>query len=172
MRCLLLCGHYLPPHTNTAQPVLQVLADFCSQPEAQRAALACASPSDTLLGVLLALAQQPHSAAVAEAAMLAVRQVALAPEAQAHFLSARLSALEGLLGALADAAQHPGLAAAAAHALWALVHGGERVKVAVRRCEGWPGSLQAALAACQRQEDARWHDKLLSGCQSLQRLLA
>ena len=133
--------------------------------------LSCATPADSLLQVLLALAQQRHSAAAAEAAMLVVRQLALAPEAQAHFVSPRLEALPALLAAVAAADQQPARAVAAAHALWALVHGAERAKVAVRRCEGWSCSLQAAVQACQRHK-AAWTAQLRRGCEALQQLLA
>ena len=148
----------------------QVLAELCSQAEGQRAVLACATPSDTLLGVLLGLAEfatPAPAAAAAEAAMLLLRQLALCPDAKAHFVSRR-GALQALLAAVGAAEAQPRRAAAAAHALWALVHGGERVKVAVRRCEGWEDALATALAVCRRQEQPA----LSSGVEALQRLLA
>lgn len=132
--------------------------------------LACTTPSDTLLGLLLGLAELSSpapAAAAAEAAMLLMRQLALCPDAKAHFVSRR-GALQALLDAVGAAEAQPGRAAAAAHTLWALVHGGERVKVAVRRCEGCEDALSAALAACRRQEQPA----LRSGVEALQRLLA
>ena len=160
----------------------QILADLCSQPEAQRAALSCTSPSDSLPGVLLALAAPEAvapagaaagQAAAAEAAMLALRQLALCPPAKAWFCSQH-GALAQLLGAVGEAEQAPGRAAAAAHALWALVHGsgGERAKVALRRCSDWGGALAAAAAAIERSGGAAWAPQLSQACTALQRLLA
>ncbi|KAI7839118.1 hypothetical protein COHA_007122, partial [Chlorella ohadii] len=145
----------------------RVLTALCTQPEGQRAVLACSTPSDTMLGVLLSLAEHstpaPAAAAAAAAAVL-LRQLALCPEAKAHFVSRR-GALQTLLDAVSAAGAQPERAAAAAHALWALVHGGERVKVAVRRCEGWEQAL--ALAACRQEQPA-----LKSGVKALLSLLA
>lgn len=132
--------------------------------------LACSTPSDTMLGVLLSLAEHSTPAAAAAAAAAAtrvLRQLALCPDAKAHFVSRR-GALQLLLDAVRAAEVQPERAAAAAHALWGLVHGGERVKVAVRRCEGWEQALGVALAACQQEEQPA----LRSGVEALQRLLA
>jgi hypothetical protein len=150
---------------------VQVLADLCCQAEGQRALLRCTAPSDDMLGALLGLAQQQHSGAVGEAAMLVLRQVALCPDSQAHFVS-KHGALQQLVDALAAAAQHPERAAAAAHALWALVHGGGRAKAALRRCERWADGIQAGLQACRQDEHASWAPCLAQPCQALQRLLA
>lgn len=132
--------------------------------------LACTTPSDAMLGVLLGLAEHSTPAPAAQAATAAallLRQLALCPDAKAHFVSRR-GALQALLDAVGDAGAQPERGAAAAHALWALVHGGERVKVAVRRCDGWEQALGAALAACRREEQPA----LRSGADALQRLLA
>lgn len=176
----------LPTPTTSLTPwpssASQVLADVCSQPEAQRAALACTCPSDSLPGVLLALATPEAAppaggaagqAAAAEAAMLVLRQLALSPQAKAWFCSQH-GALAQLLGAVGAAEQAPVRAAAAAHALWALVHGsgGERAKVSLRRCSDWGGALAAATAACERGAGAAWAPQLRQGCAALRRLLA
>jgi len=150
-------------------PCVQVLTALCSQPEGQRALLACSTPSDTMLGVLLSLAEHSapaSAAAAAAAAAVLLRQLALCPEAKAHFVSRR-GALQTLLDAVSAAGAQPERAVAAVHALWALVHGGERVKVAVRRCEGWEQALGAALAACGQEQPA-----LKSGVKALLSLLA
>ena len=150
---------------------MQVLADLCCQAEGQRALLRCAAPSDDMLGALLGLAEQQHSVAVGEAAMLVLRQVAMCPDSQAHFVT-KHGALQQLVDALAAAPRQPWRAAAAAHALWALVHGGGRAKAALRRCERWADGIQAGLQACRQGEHASWAPSLAQPCQALQRLLA
>lgn len=161
----------LPPPRHSTQ----VLADLCSQEEGQRALLRCSAPSQDMLGAVLGLAaQQQCSSAAAEAAMLVVRQVALCPASQAHMTS-RHGALQQLVDAVAAAARQPGRAAAAAHALWSLVHSGERVKVAVRRCQGWAAAIQAGLDAHGGgggQQAEPWHQALAQPCAALQQLLA
>ncbi|KAL4440183.1 hypothetical protein ABPG75_003184 [Micractinium tetrahymenae] len=174
-------------------PVLQLLAGLCSQPEGQRAVLRCSAPSGDLLGALLALAVPGSSAQVpatggaaaagaAEPAMLAIRQLALHPEAKAHLVGGRHGALQSLVDAVgaASAGSHGQgaaqlqRAAAAAHALWALVHGsgGERAKAALRRCQGWEDSLREGLAAADREPQACWAAALKEACTALRRLLA
>ena len=108
----------------------------------------------------------------AAAAMLAIRQLALCPAAKAWFCSQH-GTLQQLLDALAAAAQAPERAAAASHALWALAHGsgGERVKVALRRCSGWADALAAALAACEHEKTGAWAARLRRPCTALQWLL-
>ncbi len=104
--------------------------------------------------------------------MRVVRQVALCPDAKAHLVS-RHGALQQLVNAAAAAEQQPGRAAAAAQALWGLVAGGERVKVALRRCEGWAEGIQAGLRSCRRgSQAATWQQPLCQACEALQQLLA
>lgn len=89
------------------------------------------------------------------------------------------SLVDCLRAASADvsAGQHaaqPQRAAAAAHALWALVHGsgGERAKAALRRCKGWEHGLREGLAAAEREPQASWAAALTDACSALHRLLA
>lgn len=176
-------------------PALQLLAALCCQPEGQRAVLRCSVPAADLLGTLLALAvpgssaQAPavgggtSAAGAAEAAILVIRQLALHPEAKAHMVGGRHSTLQSLVDCLraasadVSAGQHaaqPQRAAAAAHALWALVHGsgGERAKAALRRCKGWEHGLREGLAAAEREPQASWAAALTDACSALHRLLA
>lgn len=151
-------------------PLLQVLAALCTQPEAQRAALACCTGARrSLLDVLLELAARLEHGAVAEAAMCVVRSLSLCPDAAAHF-TAKRHALQTLVSAVAAAGEQPGRAAAAAHALWTLVHGSGRVKVAVRRCPGWADSLAAGSSVCE--EAGSSGAVLREACPILQRVLA
>lgn len=176
-------------------PVLQLLAGLCSQPRGQRAVLTCSAPSGDLLGALLGLALPGSSAQVpasgstavtasAEAAMLVIRQLALHPQAKAHLVAGRHGVLQSLVGCVGAASAadggggagtaQPQRAAAAAHALWALVHGsgGERAKAALRRCPGWEGSLREGLAAAEFEPQAGWSAVLKDACTALLRLLA
>lgn len=113
--------------------------------------------------------------------MLVIRQLALHPKAKAHLAGGRRGALQSLVDCVRAAAGSSGQgaahlqqrAAAAAHALWALVHGsgGERAKAALRRCPGWEDSVRQGLATAELEPQAGWAVALEEACSALRRLL-
>lgn len=151
--------------------LLSCLAALASQIDGAKALACAATPTPTTTLLELLLAAMRSAAPVATAAALVLRNISLVPSAKAHFLS-QSGALAQLVTMVAEAEQQPGRAAHAAGALLGLLHGGERVKAALRQAQGqhMDAALDAVAACCPEQPEGQWKE-LAVACTSLRQML-